>query len=71
MVCSLTSGYPNNKFKGFQSINDAISYMEDEGFVNCEIIGKLSAAHEKLVKSEPYYYAVANGREIGVYECYL
>lgn len=45
--------------------------MEDEGFVNYEIIYKPSAAHEKLVKSEPYYYAVANGRQIRVYECYL
>ena len=45
--------------------------MEDNGFVNCEIIGELSAAHRKLVKGEPYYYAVANGRERGIYECYL
>jgi hypothetical protein len=45
--------------------------MEGEGFTDCEIIGSLSADHKKLVKGELYYYAVANGRETGVYECYL
>jgi len=64
-------------------LEEAVSYMAREGFPDCEIIGELPVDYHGPGRSRyrggsvsegeggsVSYYAVANGREVGIYESY-
>ncbi|KAG9240035.1 hypothetical protein BJ878DRAFT_546673 [Calycina marina] len=67
---ALVSGYSNNKQKGFFTYKEAASFLEERGHRNYRFF-RGSAEGERAPRTgEPLWYAVANGKQVGVYEYY-
>ncbi|ESZ89452.1 hypothetical protein SBOR_10163 [Sclerotinia borealis F-4128] len=64
------SGYSNAKYKGFQTLNEAKSFMENNECYNYEFLDDGAEGERAPGKGEVAYYAVAAGRSPGVYEFY-
>jgi viroplasmin and RNaseH domain-containing protein len=62
------SGSKDNKYKGFRALQEARTYMKENGISEYQVIDDLGELnlHSKL--SQRSYYAVANGREKGIYK---
>ncbi|CZT11972.1 uncharacterized protein RAG0_15971 [Rhynchosporium agropyri] len=67
---ALVSGYSNNKQKGFSTYKEAASYLEERGHANCRFFRGSAEGQRAPTKVEPLWYAVANGKQVGVYEYY-
>jgi viroplasmin and RNaseH domain-containing protein len=63
-------GYKNNKHKGFKTLEEAKEYMEANGESEYSIIGGPGGFASAMATGIRFYYAVANGRQKGIYECY-
>lgn len=59
-----------NIFKGFQTFEEAIAYMEQHDVYSYGVFVKKPADEKEPFTGDKYYYAVANGREKGIYEYY-
>ncbi|KAM0124164.1 hypothetical protein ACHAO1_011118 [Botrytis cinerea] len=64
------SGYSNAKFKGFETLNEAQSYMEEHECYNYKLLNDGTKGDRAPRKGEVAYQAVANGRNSGVYKYY-
>jgi len=67
---ALVSGYQNNLCKGFRKLDDSISYLEDEGHSSYRFLRSSFEDERAPEKGDPLYYAMANGQNVGIYECY-
>lgn len=66
---ALTAGVPNNVFKGFQTLEEAKEYMGRKGLTTYYTTER-SHGPTEMSSQKSHYYAVANGRERGIYRCY-
>jgi viroplasmin and RNaseH domain-containing protein len=67
---ALVSGFKDNLYKGFQTLEEAIAYMEGKGVYLYSVSDKIPENEKGALKGEKFYYAVANGHEEGIYNCY-
>ncbi|PVH67693.1 hypothetical protein DL98DRAFT_443050 [Cadophora sp. DSE1049] len=67
---ALVSGYSNNKQKGFFTYEEAASFLEGRGHPNYSFFRGSAEGERAPRKGEPLWYAVANGKQVGVYEYY-
>jgi viroplasmin and RNaseH domain-containing protein len=63
-------GYKNNKHKGFKTLDEANNYMEANVQGKYSIIGDPEGLVSEMATGNRFYYAVGNGREKEVYECF-
>jgi viroplasmin and RNaseH domain-containing protein len=66
----VTTGYKGNDFKGFNTLQGAKGYMEQRGVSEYQIHEN---SGERGLESDPAdgsFYAVAKGRERGIYRNY-
>lgn len=55
MANALISGYQNNLYKGFRKLDDAISYLEDEGHRNYKFLSGSFGGERAPEKGDPLY----------------
>jgi viroplasmin and RNaseH domain-containing protein len=67
---ALVSGFKDNLYKGFQTLEEAIAYMENKGVYLYSVSDKIPENEKGALKGEKFYYAVANGHEEGIYNYY-
>jgi viroplasmin and RNaseH domain-containing protein len=70
VACAFTNGYKGNKHKGFKSLEDAKSYMEEHDIIDYCVISNLEELRLETMPGNRFYYAVANGQDNGIYECF-
>jgi viroplasmin and RNaseH domain-containing protein len=70
VACAFTNGYKGNKYKGFQSLEDAKLYMEEHDIIDYCVISNLEELSSETMLGNRFYYAVANGQDKGIYECF-
>ncbi len=47
-----------------------MEFMSREGLIQYNVIGDVPQYERLHLKGEKFYYAVANGDETGIHECY-
>ncbi|KAL2060865.1 hypothetical protein VTL71DRAFT_8917 [Oculimacula yallundae] len=67
---ALVSGYSNNKQKGFCTYEEAAKFLEERGHPSYSFFRGSAGGERAPRKGEPLWYAVANGKQVGVYEYY-
>ncbi|QSZ30211.1 hypothetical protein DSL72_004731 [Monilinia vaccinii-corymbosi] len=67
---SKVNGYSNAIYEGFKTLNEAKSFMENNGCCNYEVWDDDVKGERAPKEGEVVYYAVARGRRSGVYEHY-
>lgn len=67
---SLVDGYTDNYQQGFRTFNEAKEFLEGQGCHEFYFLACSSGSERAPKKGERCYYAVANGREKGVYHNY-
>ncbi len=70
MTNALVSGYPGNYCVEFQKLNEAISFIEKKGHLSHKLFCGSAEGERAPGKGDQVYYAVANGENVGGYECY-
>jgi viroplasmin and RNaseH domain-containing protein len=60
----------SNIFKGFQTFEEAVVYMEQGDIHSYRVFVKKPADEREPFTGDKYYYAIANGCEEGIYEYY-
>lgn len=66
----LVDGYKNNEYKGFDKLEEAISFVQKNGYYSHYFLGTSGHGERAPREGGPVFYAVANGRHVGVYEGY-
>jgi viroplasmin and RNaseH domain-containing protein len=66
----VTTGYKDNDFKGFNSLQRAKEYMEERGVLQYQIHDNSGERGSESNTTDYSFYAVANGREKGIYRNY-
>lgn len=67
VACAFTNGYKGSKHKGFTNLGDAESYMEENSITRYHVISDLEERSSERMPGNRSYYAVANGRQKGIY----
>jgi viroplasmin and RNaseH domain-containing protein len=67
---ALVSSYSNNEYKGFITLNEAISFMEEREHPSYQFFCGSAEGERAPVKGELAYYTTANGEHVRVYKCY-